>query len=47
MSELLYYKRNPLIMTVVDGSIKKKNIYEDCNLREALKEDTIFAQVFQ
>ena len=33
---LLYYKHNPLITTVVDGSIFKK-IFKTCNLREKLR----------
>ena len=42
MLELLYHNRNPLITTVVHGSIKKNNLRLSLE-RKTLEEDIIFA----
>ena len=45
MLELLYHNRNPLIMTVVHGSIKKKHLRLSLE-RKTLEEDVIFARYY-
>ena len=45
MLELLYHKRNPLITTVVHGSIKKNHLRLSPE-RKTLEEDIIFARYY-
>ena len=47
MLELLYYKRNPLITAVADGSIFKENIKAIILEKRTLEEVIIFAWVLQ
>ena len=44
MLELLYHNRNPLIMTAVHGSIKKKHLR--LSLERKTLEDVIFARYY-